>query len=51
MFLSSLTGLMTFPNREPRHKWLGYSQSKSFCAALASALAFFKFKSGWWSGS
>ncbi len=26
--LSSLTGLGTFPNREPSHKWLGYFQGK-----------------------
>ncbi len=26
IFLSSLTGLETFPNREPSHKWLGYFQ-------------------------
>jgi hypothetical protein len=26
--LSSLTGLGTFPNREPSHKWLGYFQGQ-----------------------
>ena len=26
--LSSLTGLETFPNREPSHKWLGYCQRR-----------------------
>jgi len=26
-FLSSLTGLETFLNREPSHKWLGYFQN------------------------
>jgi hypothetical protein len=26
--LSSLTGLETFPNREPSHEWLGYFQGK-----------------------
>jgi hypothetical protein len=25
-FLSSLTGLVVFPNREPSHEWLGYFQ-------------------------
>jgi hypothetical protein len=25
-FLSSLTGLMMLPDREPSHKWLGYFQ-------------------------
>ena len=28
MVLSSLTGLGTFPNREPSHKWLGYCQNQ-----------------------
>jgi hypothetical protein len=28
-FLSSLTGLETFPNREPSHKWLGYFQRQA----------------------
>ena len=28
-FLSSLTGLGTFPNREPSHKWLGYFQRQA----------------------
>jgi hypothetical protein len=27
--LSSLTGLGTFPNREPSHKWLGYFQRQT----------------------
>jgi hypothetical protein len=27
--LSSLTGLETFPNREPSHKWLGYFQRQT----------------------
>jgi len=26
-FLSSLTGLVRFPNRETSHEWLGYFQS------------------------
>jgi len=26
--LSSLTGLGTFPNREPSHEWLGYFQGQ-----------------------
>jgi hypothetical protein len=26
-FLSSLTGLVAIPNREPSHEWLGYFQS------------------------
>ena len=32
-FLSSLTGLGTFPNREPSHKWLGYFQGRRRHAA------------------
>jgi hypothetical protein len=31
-FLSSLTGLVTIPHREPSHKWLGYFQGQDFCA-------------------
>jgi hypothetical protein len=27
-FLSSLTGLKTFPDPEPSHKWLGYFQGE-----------------------
>jgi hypothetical protein len=28
-FLSSLTGLVEFPTREPSHKWLGYFQRQA----------------------
>ena len=37
-FLSSLTGLEMFPNREPNHEWLGYFQSQDLCAAGAVSM-------------
>ena len=48
--LSSLTDWFGLLDALPGHEWLGHFQIKSFCAALLSAFAFLKFKSGAWSG-
>jgi hypothetical protein len=37
MFLSSLTGLATWPDCEPSHKWLGYFQPEASLTGTAAA--------------